>query len=65
MPKTAGMNRIISQLGQPLCLKCHGQPEREIAPSTMEVLRRLYPEDRATGFRLGELRGMWRVDLPP
>jgi hypothetical protein len=52
------------QLGQPLCLKCHGQPDREIAPSTMEVLRRLYPEDKATGFRLGELRGMWRVELP-
>jgi hypothetical protein len=52
------------QLGQPLCLKCHGQPDREIAPSTLEVLRRLYPEDKATGFRLGELRGMWRVDLP-
>lgn len=56
---------VAIQLGQPLCLKCHGQPDREIAQPTMEVLRRLYPEDRATGFRLGELRGMWRVDFPP
>jgi hypothetical protein len=27
------------------------------------VIRRLYPEDQATGFSLGDLRGMWRIDF--
>lgn len=52
-------------LNTPLCLQCHGQPGTEISPGTQEVLRRLYPADEATGFKLGELRGMWRVEFEP
>lgn len=48
-----------------LCLKCHGQLGGEIEPENADLIRRLYPQDRATGFKLGELRGAWRVDLPP
>lgn len=52
-------------LNTPLCLQCHGQPGTEISAGTQEVLRRLYPKDEATGFKLGELRGLWRVDFEP
>jgi hypothetical protein len=27
------------------------------------TIRRLYPADAATGFKLGDLRGLWRVDF--
>jgi hypothetical protein len=50
-------------LNNPVCLKCHGDPEREIAPDTMTLIRKLYPEDRATGFKFGELRGLWRIEF--
>jgi hypothetical protein len=51
-------------LANPLCLKCHGEPGRDIAADTLAALRRLYPNDEATGFAPGELRGMWRIDFP-
>ncbi|MCB9526861.1 MAG: DUF3365 domain-containing protein [Myxococcales bacterium] len=41
-----------------LCLSCHGEA---IAPGVQAKLAVLYPDDRATGFRAGELRGLFRV----
>jgi hypothetical protein len=46
---------------QPLCLTCHGE---SIAPALAARIRALYPEDRATGFREGDLRGVFWVELP-
>lgn len=51
-------------LNNELCLKCHGEPGVDIAPEDLAIIQRLYPQDQATGFRLGDLRGAWRVDLP-
>jgi hypothetical protein len=51
------------QIPNPLCLACHGDPGTDIAPETAEVLKRLYPNDQATGFRLNDLRGMWVVTV--
>lgn len=45
------------------CLKCHGQPGGEINNETMITLNRLYPDDRATNYRMGELRGMWKINF--
>lgn len=47
----------------PLCLKCHGEPETDIAPEDFIVIKMLYPKDEATGFKLNDLRGMWRIDF--
>jgi len=47
-----------------LCLNCHGRPGTDIAASDLEVIRRIYPEDEATGFTAGELRGIWSVRFP-
>jgi hypothetical protein len=52
-------------LANPLCLKCHGAPGQDIGGETLGALRKLYPQDEATGFKLGELRGLWRVDFRP
>jgi hypothetical protein len=45
-----------------LCMQCHGD---RIEPGVEARLRALYPEDRATGFKKGELRGMFWVRLLP
>ena len=44
-----------------LCMRCHGD---RIDPGVKERLDALYPEDEATGFKKGELRGMFWVKLP-
>lgn len=52
-------------LGNPLCLQCHGTPGKDIAPETLAEIQKLYPEDQAIGFQLGDLRGLWHVTFPP
>jgi hypothetical protein len=46
-----------------LCLQCHGAPETEVRPETLAAIAKLYPRDQATGFKLGDLRGLWRVEF--
>ena len=41
-----------------LCLACHGEA---IAPPVAEKITDLYPADRATGFREGDIRGAFVV----
>jgi hypothetical protein len=42
-----------------MCLTCHG-PEDTIAPEIAAVLAERYPADQATGYAVGDLRGvMW------
>ena len=37
-----------------VCLRCHGA---KLAPEVNAILSQLYPEDRATGFNQGDIRG--------
>lgn len=46
------------------CLTCHG-PEEQIADDIRTELKRLYPDDQATGFREGDLRGWFWVEVSP
>ncbi|MBK7044211.1 MAG: DUF3365 domain-containing protein [Rhodanobacteraceae bacterium] len=39
------------------CLMCHG-PKDSIAPDVAQAITAKYPADLATGFRLGDLRGL-------
>jgi hypothetical protein len=41
-----------------VCLKCHGS---KLAPEVGQVLAELYPEDRATGYSEGDIRGAFVV----
>lgn len=43
-----------------MCLQCHGQP-KDIVPSTLKKLTVLYPKDKALGYDLNEVRGIWKV----
>lgn len=47
----------------PLCTTCHG-PAGSIDPAIRRVLGERYPDDRATGYSAGDLRGVVRVGIP-
>lgn len=46
---------------QPLCLTCHGDA---LEPELAARIASLYPQDRAVGFRAGDLRGVFWVEFP-
>lgn len=46
------------------CLTCHGG-EAEIPGAVREKLEELYPQDQATGFAEGDLRGWFWIEAPP
>jgi hypothetical protein len=46
-----------------LCTTCHGAPE-QMAPELLATLRTAYPDDQATGFREGDLRGFVWAEAP-
>lgn len=41
-----------------LCLNCHGT---KVKPEVMSKLKSLYPDDQATGFKAGDIRGAFTV----
>lgn len=45
-----------------MCVNCHGAADR-LAPGVADVVARLYPNDRATGFNEGDLRGWFWVEV--
>lgn len=47
----------------PACLKCHGQAESDIDSATVEKLKNLYPSDLATGYKLNDFRGLWKIEF--
>jgi hypothetical protein len=49
---------------QPLCLKCHGSAE-DISPESRAAILAVYPDDKATGYQLNDLRGIWRITVSP
>jgi hypothetical protein len=46
----------------PPCLNCHGDPV-DMDPRVVEVLQASYPDDQATGYEAGDLRGLIRVSV--
>ncbi len=47
---------------QKLCLNCHG---KSVTPEVQARLKELYPEDEATGFSEGDMRGAFVVTYRP
>jgi len=43
------------------CLNCHGE---KVSPDVLAVIRKHYPQDQATGFKLGQLRGAFTLKKP-
>ena len=46
------------------CANCHGEAD-QLASGVPEALELHYPEDRATGYQKGDLRGWFWVEVPP
>lgn len=46
---------------QGLCTACHGQ---DLQPEVAEAIDAAYPQDRARGFSVGDLRGAFSVEVP-
>jgi hypothetical protein len=58
----SGVARVLRPIAvEGPCLHCHGET---IAPEVAEKLRDRYPDDRATGYRLGDLRGALWAEAP-
>ncbi|MFZ5979456.1 MAG: Tll0287-like domain-containing protein [Candidatus Zixiibacteriota bacterium] len=47
---------------QPICLNCHGGLQT-LSPGVIDAVRKHYPSDKATGFKVGELRGIFVVEI--
>lgn len=45
----------------PVCAACHGS---NVDPAVLETIRAAYPDDQATGFAPGSLRGAFTVSRP-
>jgi len=43
-----------------LCLNCHGT-SNQISENVQSILKEEYPNDKATGYKVGDLRGMWSL----
>lgn len=46
---------------QPMCLACHGV---SLMPEVAAHIADMYPDDQATGFAVGDLRGVFWVEYP-
>lgn len=47
----------------PACLNCHGATQENISNEALKAINAKYPNDKATGYSIGELRGMWKIKL--
>jgi hypothetical protein len=48
---------------QDICLQCHGTPDR-VSPAVQAKLKELYPNDKAVGYGLAEIRGAMTIRKP-
>lgn len=61
-PRPGGGMRYMRAITlQPLCATCHGTA---LDPAVAVAVDDRYPDDAATGFEVGELRGAFLVDWP-
>ncbi|MGI9384597.1 MAG: Tll0287-like domain-containing protein [Methyloligellaceae bacterium] len=72
-PKTLEHFEVVQRDGKPMfrymkaipagkpCLTCHGEA---LPPKLVGHLKSLYPNDKATGFKLGDLRGAFTLARP-
>lgn len=43
------------------CATCHGTA---VAPDLLQAIRELYPADEAVGFKAGDIRGAFTIEMP-
>jgi Tol biopolymer transport system component len=50
------------KIAQPMCLSCHGD-KTQVDQKTAQEIQRLYPQDKATGYQVGDLRGAFLTEM--
>ncbi|MDZ4707047.1 MAG: DUF3365 domain-containing protein [Saprospiraceae bacterium] len=58
--KIIGLYPIVTNA---MCLQCHGKKNTDINTATLRKIQKLYPGDKATGYEINELRGLWVVEM--
>ncbi len=48
---------------QEMCQNCHGTVGGSITESNYDIIKKLYPDDKAVDYKSGDLRGMWSIRL--
>lgn len=48
-------------IAMPTCLSCHGEKDKDLATDTWNTIQTSYPQDKAHGYQMGQLRGLWKV----
>jgi cytochrome c553 len=46
-----------------MCLKCHGTPDKQMERETYSKIKELYPNDKAIGYDVNEVRGIWSISF--
>ena len=44
-----------------MCLQCHGTPNKELKTDTYKTIKGLYPNDKAIGYDVNQVRGIWSI----
>ena len=44
-----------------MCLQCHGKPNETLENTTLTRIKSLYPLDKAIGYNINEVRGIWSI----
>ncbi|KAA5824492.1 DUF3365 domain-containing protein [Algibacter amylolyticus] len=44
-----------------MCLQCHGKPNETLNRTTFSKIKTLYPLDKAIGYDVNEVRGIWSI----
>ena len=50
-------------LNNQICLRCHGEVGKDIAKADYALIKAQFPQDQATGYRLGQPMGAWQVSM--
>ncbi len=59
----AGVNFYAPIWTQKACLQCHGVIGETLSAKNDEIIKGLYPNDKAIGYKENDLRGMWVVNF--
>lgn len=46
-----------------MCLQCHGS-KNNIDAEVLAEIKKHYPNDKATGYDINQIRGIWRIEMP-
>jgi len=61
LPDGVALRMVRGIATEPACLACHGG---QVAPAVRRAIAAHYPDDAATGFAVGDLRGALWVEVP-